>query len=173
MKRTTIKRMLSALAVVAALAGCATSQPTYTALAFDEAEYAALAKEGTGVVRGQVFAKTRGGDIKKGAGNNVVMMPATKFGDQRYYEHLIAGKLLSTSEDRRHHGYMKTKTTDGEGRFEFIDVPPGKYYVFSDVTWEVPSTNPYMRGMMETQGGRVIGKFEVKNGAVTDAVLSR
>lgn len=63
--------------------------------------------------------------------------------------------------------------TDGEGRFEFTDVPPGNYYVFSSVTWEVPSTNPYMKGMMETHGGNVIGQFEVKNGALTEAILRK
>lgn len=161
-----------ALATSALMTGCATTE-TYTPLAFDAAEYEALPKTGTGIVRGQLFAKTRGGDVKKGAGNDVFMMPATKYADQRYQEQMISGKLASVAEDKRHLAHVKTKVTDGEGRFEFTEVPPGNYYIFGDVTWEAPSTNIYLKGMMEKQGGRVVKKFEVKNGVVTDVILSR
>lgn len=136
---------------------------------FDDVEYSALAKEGTGVLRGQVFAKTRGGEVKKGAGNPVVMLPATKYGDQRYQEEFIRNKASTHNEDPRYVQYSRTKITDGEGKFEFTNVPPGKYYLISHVTWESPSSS----GGLELQGGRVLGKFEVKNGVVTDAMLTR
>lgn len=156
------------------LAGCSISPPVYprfTPLPFDAVEYAALPTTGTGVVRGQVFATTVGGDVKKGAGESVVMFPATKYGDQRYYEQVIHGKYAAVPEDSRYQLYVLKKTTDGDGRFEFRDVPPGKWYIVSNVRWSIFEPGSY--GPVERkQGGSVSDTIYVRNGAVTDAILS-
>jgi hypothetical protein len=157
-------KTISRMAFLVAVAGCATAPGTFTPLPFDEAEYSALAKTGTGIVRGQVFSKTVGGDVKKGAGENVVLFPATKYGDQRYSEQVIGGKLASSREDSRYVNYVLVKTTDGDGRFEFANVPPGQYYLISSITWVAGD---------QTQGGKVSRKIEVKNGTVTEAMLNR
>ena len=61
------------------LAACTISAPPppYPTVAGDPAEYAPFLEEGTGVVSGQAFMKTRGGDVKLGAGNTVTLDPIT------------------------------------------------------------------------------------------------
>lgn len=168
---TKVRILAAALATAWLMTGCIRHHvATFVPLPFDEAEYASLPTTGTGTVRGQVFAKTVGGDVVFGAGNNVVMIPATAYGTQRYREQVIAGKLLSQPEDPRFAKYVKSTVADGEGRFTFQNVPPGRYYVFSHVTWEAYATNRYVT---DTQGGRVSREIEVQDDQETAAILTR
>lgn len=144
---------------------------TYVPVKFDAVEYQKYSVAGTGKVSGQVFAKTNGGDIKKGAGEHVLLMPATSYGQQRIDEEFTLGKLATTREDERLIQFNKTGVTDGEGRFTFEKVPEGDYFVVSRVSWNVvmsSSLGPYN----SPQGGRVWRKITVKNDETTQAILN-
>lgn len=160
---------------VVALGGCAAPRPTPTFAypAYDEADYAALPTSGSGVVRGQVFAKTVGGDVKKGAGSSVVLFPATRYGDARYHQEVVGGKRAVKAEDPGHLKFVRVKVADGDGKFEFTELPAGKYYVVSNITWSVPTYDRFLGAGMQLQGGKVYRQIEVKDGAVTDAMLVR
>ena len=117
---------------------------------------------------GQSFLKTRGGDVKKGAGNYIFLMPATSFGHQRFEQEFVKGIHASPVPDNRHFRAIRHTISDGEGRFEFNDLPPGKYYVYTSVTWDVPTSF----GWMSQQGGLIYKLIEIKNSTHNKVVLT-
>jgi hypothetical protein len=165
-----MRTKLAGLLLAAALASACGVQPrehapTWTPLPFDEAEYAALPKTGTDVVRGQVLASTGEGQVRKGAREEVLLIPATTYRDQWYIEKLMQGKAATAEQDARYSKYDRRSVTDADGRFEFIDVPPGPYYVLGRVVWSVAAPGGAM------QGGLLIRKVQVENGRTTQVNL--
>lgn len=150
------------LAIV--LSGCASYVPPAPVLVpFDAPEYSALPTTGTGTVKGQVFAKTVGGDVKKGAGNTVRLMPATPSRLRAY-----------NARDNRHEVADFVKLTDGDGKFQFENVPPGDYHIATSLTWKTISTNEYSRrlGLMDTQGGPILREVKVEDGKTAELMLT-
>lgn len=96
-------------------------------------EYEALPKEGSGIVTGELFAVTRGGDVKYGAGVDVTLRPYTSYIENKPdYDSKI--QELDHIDDRALEYDFKTKT-DSYGKFEFTKVPPGKYQVYAFFFW--------------------------------------
>ncbi|GGX11122.1 hypothetical protein GCM10007242_16470 [Pigmentiphaga litoralis] len=153
------------IALTLGLAACAMppQRTTVTRLPFNEAEYASLAKTGTGVVRGQLFAKQRGGGVVKGAGSEILLNPVTSLSLQ-WYDAVRAGNMMS-EPDPRYMAATRTTRADAEGRFEFRAVPPGEYFVTGAVSWEVPQIG--------VQGGAVVERVKVQDAATSDVVLAR
>ncbi len=160
-----MKKIFAALAVVSALSGCA--QPMVQRISFPASEYAALATTGTGVVSGQAFLRTLGGDVKYGAGSSVYLLPATSYTDQWFNENYLGGRALSEPDPRASQGKLETQA-DGSGNFVFRDVPRGSYYLSTIVTWQAPT-----QFGLATQGGVVAKKIEVSDGKETRVILTR
>lgn len=172
-----MKKNLIILAASAFLSGCVgvglqgPQAGTFEPLPFDEHEYSKLETTGNSTVTGQVFAKTRGGAVIKGAGNLVVLIPATAYGKQRITEQVIGGKRAATPEDPRYVQYVHQTVADGDGRFTFTDVPAGRYFALSHVTWEAPSANRYIPYTIE--GGSVYAEIEVARDSAHTVMLNR
>ncbi|RAU39285.1 hypothetical protein [Pseudomonas sp. RIT411] len=162
--RCTIGTLTLALALTA---GCVSKPAPQPRIAFPVAEYNALPKEGTGVVEGQAFMKTVGGDVKFGAGSEVTLNPITSYSEQ-WYRHYYELRSPLQAADTRQDSYILTTQADGSGNFKFTDVPPGRYFVTSTVRWQAPS-----QFGLTNQGGWLTNRITVSNGKTTRVMLTR
>lgn len=167
-------RMFNNLLPIAALSFmlCACVAPKQQALQpvrtpFIEAEFEPYGLDGTGTITGQAFLKTRGGDIKLGAGNQVQLVPVTSYTTEGRNRVTIGGERLEPA-DPRIEKYRRTTIADGSGNFEFRNLPAGDYYITCVIAWEVPSQYG-----METTGGIAYGTAKVKAGEMTKVVVTR
>jgi hypothetical protein len=121
------------------VSGCATPpQPVKRAAQFIESEYAPYGLPGTSTITGQAFLKTRGGDVKFGAGNIVALNPVTSYSTEWYEKYVIQGLPISHADPRADKYLWKT-IADGNGNFHFSNLPAGDYYLMCSIRWEVPS----------------------------------
>lgn len=135
---------------------------------FQPSEYAMYEKKGEGKISGQAFLKTRGGDVKFAAGERVILNPVTSYSTEWYTKYVKKGIQLE-EPDPRAHNYTKLVTADGFGNFQFDELPPGEYYVVTNIFWEVPS--PSGRGLSRT-GSSVGAKVSLSEGENVKVILN-
>jgi hypothetical protein len=165
-------RGLWLFAGLALVVGCVpTSMTTGTPITasprtgFQKEEYEPYAGEGTAAVVGQAFLKTKGGDVKYAAGNEVRLVPKTSYSTE-WWQRVVLGNENLGSVDERAKVYTRVTIADGEGRFKFENLPPGSYYAFTIITWQVPS----QYGLKET-GGVAGGEYRVAEGQRLEVIL--
>lgn len=159
--------------IVIALTGCAIAPQTLPLqrMPFPEAEYATLQKPGTGraIVRGQAFLKTRSGDIKTAAGNQVFLNPVTSYSLEWYEKSYLSNRKMQAS-DTRLLSYMPIQVADGSGHFLFKNVPAGEYFISTNVTWEAPTG---YQGALQSQGGVISKRIRVDSGEEIDVIVTK
>ena len=126
---------------------------------FNEDEFRAYAQKGNAVIFGDAFLKTRGGEIRKAAGNTIYLTPATAYTAEWIAHVTKYAARRMTPADPRYFQYERTTTADGDGRFEFTDLPPGHYFVATKIVWDAPT-----RGGLTETGGWVYAQVEVAKG---------
>jgi hypothetical protein len=132
-----------------------------------DSEYEGYDQSGTSTIVGQAFLKTRGGDVKYGAGNVVNLNPVTTYSQEWFEVNIVQGFPIEPP-DQRVAKYHKTVVADGNGRFKFSEIPAGDYYITCTITWEAPS--PY--GPAQT-GGTAYSKVTVKHHETIETVVTR
>ena len=163
-----LKQIGLALLAASALGGCAVPQQQIVPRApFPIAEYESLPTSGSGTLTGQVFMRTVGGDVKYGAGSDVYILPVTSYSTQWYTESYLGGQVLGAPDPRAEKG-MKLTQADGTGYFKFTDVPPGKYYLSSKVTWQAPTQYG-----LSLQGGVIAKVIVIENGKEVREMLTK
>jgi hypothetical protein len=151
------------LALTVVLSGCVTTPPPQWNQVSDaaEAEYQSYLAGGTASVSGQAFLTQRGGGVVKAAGRTVTLDPATSVGAEWWTK--AGTKWAHRSLTPPSPGFAKARKTtvaDAEGKFKFSGLAAGRYYVLTDVTWEIPG-----QFGTSTQGGLVGSLVEVKEGS--------
>lgn len=154
--------LLAALVIV----GCVTT-PQPRQAEFIESEFAPYGEIGSSTVTGQAFLKTRGGEVRFGAGSEVIMVPVTSYTTEIFQRSVLDGQRLQ-SPDSRYAAYRRTTTTDGNGNFEFRNAPAGEYYLSCVITWEVPG--PYG---LQTTGGTAHGRVKAGAGETVKVIVTR
>ena len=132
-------------------------------------EYAPYLKAGTAQVTGQAFLKTRGGDVKVGAGSPVTLDPITSYSRPWWNNLGSIYQYRGMKPDAPEFSQARKEIiADAQGRFVFSNVPAGSYFLRSEVTWEAPSTG-YLPNI---QGGLVFKEIVVKEGEKVDVILT-
>lgn len=146
---------LGALLLLATL-GCVPPSPMVQK--FNPEEFKPYMVKGTGKISGQAFLKTAGGDVKFGAGNKVELIPMTAYMRERVERVMRRGERLE-ERDWRVINYQRETVADGNGNFEFTEIPPGEYVVYCLIQWQVSSgiytlpTGDYAYGVVKIAEG--------------------
>ncbi|MDB6032201.1 MAG: putative lipoprotein [Verrucomicrobiales bacterium] len=157
------------LALTTLMAGCVTlpPPPQWNPVSdAAEAEYRPYLAGGKGSLTGQAFLVQRGGGVVKAAGRNVTLDPATSVGNEWWGK---AGKVWAhRSLTPPSPGFAKARQTtvaDADGKFKFSGLAAGRYYVRTEVTWEV--------GGLPPQGGLVGVPVDVRDAQITEVILNQ
>ncbi|MEQ6342932.1 MAG: hypothetical protein M3A44_15135 [Gammaproteobacteria bacterium] len=164
-----MRTFIFALALLAGISGCATVVPLpqwSMSPEASETEYGQYLQGGSATLSGQAFLTQQNGGVVKAAGRTVTLDPATSIGNEWWGK---AGKFwVHRALTPPSPGFLKarrTTTADADGKFRFQDLPAGKYYVRTEVTWEIGGYNP-------TQGGLVGQVVEVKESQNREVILN-
>lgn len=124
--------------IACGLAGCANAPQPQTSqektAKTDEAITAALLP-GTSRIKGQAFAKTASGEVRYAAGVPIYLLPKTP-----YVESCMNTAPPADASCTQKLSQFRFKTmADGEGRFEYLKLKPGTYYLEATMPWGVSS----------------------------------
>lgn len=157
--------LVSLLAVTACVPPTPAAPPT-PLVTFDPAGAEWAKGTGTATVEGQAFLKTRGGDVKYGAGNTVLLIPNVPHTFDWYTRITSSNPNSAGVLDDRATALIRKTVAGGDGRFKFENVPAGPYLILTTVTWETGAS------YMGTQGGYVGAPAQAVDGKTTDVIVT-
>jgi len=95
-------------------------------------EYNSLSKTGKATVAGHIYLNTSSGAKVYGKQTRLYLNPVTSYSTQWYNKSYLGGAKMS-KVDSRLFNYLKFTTSDSNGKFEFLNVPSGSYYLIGVV----------------------------------------
>ena len=140
-------------------------QPVLTP--YSEADLLPYAGTGTSTVNGQAFLKTRGGEVRFGAGDKVQLIPVTAYTTEFRERVTVRGERIGPINPE-FEKYRRITIADGNGNFEFKNLPAGNYYATCYITWEIPGQYG-----LERTGGVAYGTVKVGIGETSKVIVTR
>jgi len=155
---------------------------------FSAKDAAYITRSGKNTISGQGMLRTRGGEVRTSAGNKAYLYPVTQYtsemmdfmfkgassGYNEYVKidsHVIYKREISNlpSDFSK---YVKEKTCDAQGNFEFSGLPDGEYFAVTSVSWTVPY---YAFGISvdQIQDGELMRRIKVSGGAKERVILTQ
>lgn len=161
MRKMKIMRLFPML--LSLLVGCATVQQVPVSKEFDPSETAWSEVEGNEQLTGSALLRTRGGDVRTCAGNDVHLIPRSAYSEVRMgiiygnihrgYVGALETKRVPATTDSKFMKTVRTSKCDAQGNFEFNKIPSGNYYVMTTIVWLAGSAS---------QGGMLMSEVGVK-----------
>lgn len=103
---------------------------------FQEAQFEPFKGQGTSTLSGEAFMRTRGGDVKLGAGLEVFLYPVTDYTTEMMQREVLGTERLEPMDERLA-PFVRSTRANSRGEFEFAKLPPGEYYLLCLIQWEV------------------------------------
>jgi hypothetical protein len=161
-------KSIALVLIIIIVSGCAGTPVIQVNTPFAEDDYIPYTKDGTGNIKGQAFLKTQAGDVKYAAGNTIHLIPTTSYTKELMDKAIEKGGGFTTNMDYRLNKYIKTTIADADGRFEFLKLPAGDYYIGCHIAWKYATRY----GLMPT-GGNIIKQANIKEGESVKVILTR
>lgn len=144
---------------------------------FDPKEASWIKSKGKGIIEGEAFLKTVGGDVRTCAGNGTTLIPVTSYSTERMlllYQNVdmgfipaaFASKTPFSNDDKRYYDYSLSTQCDSTGRFGFEDLPNGNYYAISSVYWKSDPNSLFF------EGGLLMQKVKITNGKKIKIIMA-
>jgi hypothetical protein len=130
--------------VLALFLSACNSAPPAPQMRFDASEAAFINKPGTVTIRGQAFLPDKTGDVnvRYAAGEVVRLIPVTRYATARLDSYFHGAKFAPAHSippndpDPDYVAHQRTAKAGPTGRFEFSNVPSGRYYLSTQVIWK-------------------------------------
>src|SRR5438270_2113491 len=119
--------------------------------AFDPKAAAFIHAGGKTTIEGHAFLRRPDNAVENAVGQTIRLIPATPYSEARFAQFYKGKKFLPAWQvpkieaDPEYASYTRTTTSDSNGRFEFANVAPGKYYVTAQILWR-PKSNLFSEG---------------------------
>lgn len=145
-----------------ALAGC--RGEVEKAIVFSAAEHQPYAAKGTAAIDGEGFLRRPNGWLARCSGGYVYLVPATPYFREWMQIYIKGGSVANAKElSGAHQSAMRKTQCDMQGRFSFSDLPPGKWYALTKVSYD---------GKEWKSDQTLFAEVETKAGGVVKAILA-
>ena len=119
--------------LLAAFPGC--MSPTYEHKASPSPGQVFSTDPGGANISGEVSVTTKTGEIRKAADTTVYLIPLTDYSKEWFDHYIVRGEKMS-GKDPRSFASTRAASVDTEGRFQFRQVPGGRYYLTCTVQYQ-------------------------------------